>query len=82
MDTASISAAECNINSIQAAGPKEVSSLGNEIKELQTLIQNMQKIDLNIPTPSHSSSDMRYQRRHSMLDLGQTVQQHQQQRCK
>ncbi len=66
-------------NCDQVTHPKEVSSLGNQIKTLRSLIQSIQQSDLNIPTSSDTFSAPGYlERRHSMLNLGQTGRQHRQ----
>ncbi|KAL7475358.1 hypothetical protein ACHAW6_001274, partial [Cyclotella cf. meneghiniana] len=81
IDTTSIDVVECNSNCIQVTRPKKVSSLGHQIKSLRSLIQNIQQSDLNIPTSSDTSSAPGcLERRHSMLDLGETGQQHRQDR--
>jgi len=74
---------ESNINCDQATHPKAVSSLGNQIKTLQSLIKSIQQSDMHIPTSSDTSSAPGYlERRHGMLDQGQTGQHHQHNRHK
>ncbi|KAL7517390.1 hypothetical protein ACHAWX_002315, partial [Stephanocyclus meneghinianus] len=80
-DITPIDTVECNNNYVQVPQPNETSALVNQIKNLRSLIQSIQQGDINISTSSDTSSAPGYlERRHSMLDLCQTGQQHQQDR--
>ncbi|KAL7517963.1 hypothetical protein ACHAWX_002832, partial [Stephanocyclus meneghinianus] len=80
-DITPVDTVECNDNYVPVTQPNEISSLGNQIKNLRSLIHSIQQHDMNISTPSDTSSAPGYlEESHSMLDLCQAGRQHNQDR--